>query len=320
MQRANQEHARPNFLPFFLASVPAAILENILFLPFDTMAKCHQDSFKQIPAAPATPLKYSPLPNTSIIYNTLTSLYKGFLPNTLYRVLQRSIMFTGQPIANHWLDKKAGQAIETQFGKPYRTPLIATLAGFATCFMEIPLFPLSTMTVRKQTRGIAYKDSIVQGGLWNGWSITLARNFVAAGLFFGTAAYIRQRCFNISTPKDATFSQEWIASSMSALLATTANHPLDTIKTLMQANTQHSLSGWAVASKLWAEKGLIGFMLGYMPRIAVVAPRHAFAMTVVNQLAKEADRLSKQGLFAIKNTPPSNENLQASENQHTMKK
>lgn len=319
MMHTHTHDKRPHFAPYLLASSISAILENIIFFPLDTTAKRLQFTTKPIPFSTTiknNELKNILFPSTTTLHGAFASLYEGLLSSITYRIAQRNVMFTGQPMVDYWLHKKAGQTIENQFGKTISGPLIATIAGLATSLIEIPFLPFNTASVRMQTQHISFKQAVASGHLYNGSIITIWRNVIAATILFGGAAFARKRLFNIDTPRDASLTQEWLASSIGATLATTANNPLDLIKTRIQANNGLQ-TGWDIAKTTWIKEGSTGFMRGLIPRLLTVSPRTAFSMTITNQLVKKATELQSLGFFnkkSNKSITTDKESIQQREN------
>lgn len=295
---------RPQFPPYFFASSISATIESMLFHPLDTVAKRLQHNPVRISIySPqfSTQLKQAVLPNANTLRAAFVSLYQGIFVGIAYRILQRNIMFVGQPAANYILNKKSGPAIEHYFGPTLRGPLIASLAGWMTCIMEMPALFLDTVKVRMQNKHLDFMPAFKSGNLLDSMGITVTRNMIAATSLFGGAAFVRQM-YGLNNPNDATLKQEWIASSFGATLATTLNNWADTIKTRVQSNNDGK-SYKEIGSLIWKQEGVRGlFFRGLVPRLITVAPRTAFAMTAVNQIVKKVNAASEQGMFSRRKT------------------
>jgi hypothetical protein len=275
----------------------------MLFHPLDTIAKRLQHNHQRISVfSPqfSIELRQAIFSDATSLRAAFVSLYKGIFVSIAYRILQRNIMFVGQPFVNSILNKKVGSGIEQYFGQSWRGPLTASLAGWMTCIMEMPVLFLDTVKVRMQTQHLEFIPAISSGNLFNAMGITVTRNMIAATSLFGGATFVRQ-LYGLSNPNEATLQQEWIASSFGATVATTLNNWADTIKTRKQSNND-AKSSMEIASMIWQKEGIRGmFFRGLVPRLATVAPRTAFAMTVVNQIVKKVNAASEQGFFSRPN-------------------
>lgn len=294
--------SRPAFLTYFLTSSCVAVFENILFHWTDTISKRLQNNPIRVSASSpqfTSELKQVILPNVTNVRGTFASLYHGLLTGIAYRVLQRNIMFVGQPRADDFLNQHAGPAVERYLGYSFRGPAIAAVAGFITCVLEMPFLLFDTAKVRMQTQGMSFMEAISAGHLYKATGITMTRNVIAATSLFGGATFVRQS-FGVRNPQDASLKQECIAAAFGACLATCLNNWADMLKTRLQGNHE-SKTCRQIASTIWASEGVRGmFLRGLIPRLCTVAPRIAFTMTAVNQIVKKVDGLTGQGFFSRK--------------------
>lgn len=290
---------RPPFFPYLLGSTLSAIFENGLFFPTETLSKRLQVAHMQVTLLnmhQMNRLKATLFPNSKTPIAAFASLYQGSIANIVYRIMQRTAMFTGQPMIEYNINQKIGDHIEQQFGEHARTPITNMIAGSASCFLELPFFPLSTISVRMQTQPVSITKAFYTGHLFNGLLVTTSRNLLSAMALFGSAAFARQSLFGLHDVQKASWQQEWIAASIGATIATTLNNPLDVLKTRIQASNG-TLSGAAIAKTIYYNDGVAGFMRGLVPRFFTVAPRTAVGMTVANQLAKKISLMTKHGFF-----------------------
>lgn len=304
--RDNTGKTCPDFLPYLFATVIAATMENLLFHWTDTISKrLQQNPMRVSVLSPyfSSELKQVILPNITNYSSAFSSLYQGLKTGIAYRILQRNVMFVGQPRIDYFLNQYAGPTIDEHVGVSYRKPITASLAGLFTCFIEMPFLMLDTVKVRMQTQGMGFKEAIMTGNLYNAAGITLVRNVIAATFLFGGSTVVRQS-FGLNNPQEATLKQEFIASSVGAVLATSCNNWADMIKTRKQGNYS-AIPCITIAKNIWAAEGIKGmFLRGLIPRLCTVAPRTAFTMTVVNQLVKKVNSLSEQGFFSRRQPVP----------------
>jgi len=302
MQRKMREHhTHPPFSHFFLAASITAILENIIFFPVTRTITLLQTTQKKLSLrANRAEIKQLILPNVTTPKAAIYELYKGIWPNTLYRILQRNIMFALQPIIKFGLDKLAGTSIENQLGKQYRDPLLSGSAGIASSLLEIICLPLSTISIRMQAQGCTLKEAIATGNLYSGSKITAIRNIEAALILYTYSSYLKQK-FNAENKENITFwqqlYQELYVASAASTASTAFSHPIDTIKTRMQAAPLKQ-SILKTTETVWMQEGYKGFLRGFFPRLISATPRTIFSMTMTNEIIHYAASLSKQGIFA----------------------
>jgi len=286
----------PNYAAKSITASTVAILENAMFHPVDTIKTLLQQHTKRLTFFTPDLFKeimHVVLPNVSSFRGAVASFYRGFGDGVKFRVAQKNLMYVGQQWTEKLMDKYTGHAIEHYLGKDWRAPTIEAVAGVISSLPETAFLHWDTAKVRAQA-----KKAIGTGNVYAAAGITILRNAIAASALFGGSSYVRQ-CYGV-TKKTASFKQEFAASSVGALFATTFNNWADVLKTNMQTS-EIKTTTWVIARTVIATKGISGLLLaGLFPRTLTITPRVALGLTFYNRLGLEVEKVFEHGFFSKK--------------------
>lgn len=282
----------------------AGVLEILLFHPVDTTAKRLMVDRRAARSwrlgaeiALGKVALAAPLPHK------LRAMYPGAGYAMCYKVLQRGLQYTVQPMVSKYLASRQREAFVACFGYKYHRVAEHAAAGCVTGFSEVVFLPIDSLKVRRQTGMPLSLSSSAQSSLWGlvrsayrGGAWTAARNAVGSCAFFGSAAFTKEWVLQLEDYEAATLGQHFTASIVGAVLSILVACPCDIVKTRMQrqigvaargspAHDAHRLgSGLQIAREIAAREGPSAFFKGWVPKCSVVAPKLMFTYTAANWL------------------------------------
>lgn len=296
--------------PHLIGASTSGVLEIAIFHPIDTIAKrlmtnragiwTAERSFMQgMRAAHSIVLRDAA---TSSVGRQFLSLYPGIGFGAVYKVLQRTYKFAGQPIARNIMRKKYGTSFYDKFGKKTGGDLINAVSGSLIGLGEVILMPLDTLKIKAQTNPESLKGKslytifIKEGpSLYRGWRWTASRNMPGSFLLFGVNSFIYTRVFGTDGPKSSPLHAILVASACGAVASIVCTNPLDVIKTRIQnRDFNDPRSGGKLVSDLLRDEGPHAFFKGVTPKTLLIGPKLIFSFFVAQaitsriQLAWEA--------------------------------
>lgn len=233
-------------------------------------------------------------------------LYKGITVGIWDKIAKRINRFGGQEIlVNH--------ALQPALKKYLNPTLIHALGGVLVGISEIFFLPLDTIKVNIQLNPDAFKiknksknfikDSrIYQAGtmhgwkLWNGWQPTAWRNGFGSGILFGAYEFFYAKILKVTRDK-ASFTQRFVASSVSASLSVTLTLPWDVVKKRMQQasvdsnHPNHHFKSMQHAKKMWREEGMSCFFKGNFWKIGNSVAKLTTAMMILPKAINTFEKL-----------------------------
>lgn len=266
----------------------------MLFHPVDTIAKRLMSTESRIVVSSASATRmnlnhaiFRKSADASVMAK-LGSLFPGIGFGAAYKVLQRVYKFGGQPVVKDALRARYGVKFEDTFGKINGNTMLSATAGSIIGVGEIFLLPLDALKVKAQTapeqlkgRGLIEIFTKEGFGLYRGAAWTAARNAPGSFALFGGNSFAKSLMHLGEDDKQATWTQDAIASTAGAVASITIAQPLDVIKTRIQNRPFDSPeSGFSITRKLIKNEGVGGFFKGLTPKLIVVGPKLVFSFTV----------------------------------------
>ena len=204
------------------STITAAVLEVVLFHPFDTIQKRLQKN-----PNPIYDFNKSIKTNLYNAYDVAClnpktksfSLYPGLPWAGSYKALQRGLKFGGQPYVEKFLQTN----VFSESNKVWATAFSGAIMGAG----EVILLPLDIYKIRKQTgsedTGISYRAL----------HVTVLRNIIGSFLLFGVPQLIQTK---IARDEKLSRTEKAFTNAIGAAACLIASNPLDVIKTRMQAD------------------------------------------------------------------------------------
>jgi len=296
--------------PFLIGAATSGVLEIAIFHPVDTVGKRlmtnrepiftkERSFFQGLRAAHSIVLRDAAQKS---IVGQFFSLYPGVGFGAVYKILQRTYKFAGQPIMRSALRAKYGDAVDKKLGKKSGRDMLNAFAGSLIGLGEVVLLPFDTLKIRAQTNPDALKgkglyDIFVKegGSLYRGWNWTACRNIPGSFLLFGVNSFIYTRVFGTTGPKDSPLHAIFMASACGAVASIVCTNPLDVIKTRVQSRAADDpRSGAVLVKDLLRDEGPTAFFKGVTPKTLLIGPKLIFSFFVAQaitsriQLAWEA--------------------------------
>lgn len=278
-----------------LGSAIAGLSELSLFHPVDTVAKRLMSTESRLVVIGSGSTTAYNL-NHAIFresYNKnpfakIGSLFPGIGFGAAYKIVQRVYKFGGQPVVRDMLSTKYGKEVEDRFGRKTGRTLISATAGSMIGIGEVFLLPLDALKVKAQTapeqlKGRGVIDIFRKEGLnlYRGAGWTAARNAPGSFALFGGNSAAKSYMRVGEDGKQATWTQDALASTAGAISSITVAQPLDVIKTRIQNRPFNSPeSGVSIMTNLLKNEGVGGFFKGLTPKLMVIGPKLVFSFTV----------------------------------------
>jgi len=186
-------------LPYLIGSSTSGVLEIALFHPVDTVAKRLMSSQKSVFLAGGKGIDTTVLSSIIFkenvgkgVFTKLYGLFPGASFGVVYKVLQRTYKWGGQPLAKGAMDVRFGEAYRNAFGKKNGNDLMHASAGALIGAGEVFLLPLDVLKIKMQVNpealaGRGVIDIFKNEGfaLYRGWNWTIARNMPGSFALFG---------------------------------------------------------------------------------------------------------------------------------------
>jgi hypothetical protein len=215
-QESKQTRSRQEYKSTYslIGAAVAGFAEVAAFQPVDTGIKRLQNSkqeFKSIKDRFTTAVMDSK--------SNRISLYPGIGWGLVYKVLQRTYKFGGQPFVEKELKPYFGTEINNKRWLKF-------LSGAIMGAGEAALVPIDTLKIRKQT------GSADHGVSYRAFGTTIMRNVIGSSALFGTPFLIE----SFFAGQEKSRIQATFMDSAGAITSLILSHPLDVIKTRMQAD------------------------------------------------------------------------------------
>jgi len=292
--------------PHLIGAATSGVLEIAIFHPVDTIGKrlmtnklpifTPERSFMQsMRTAHGIVLRDAA---SKGLVGQFFSLYPGVGFGAVYKILQRTYKFAGQPIMRNAMRAKYGEQMTKKFGSKTATDLLNSVSGSLIGLGEVVLLPFDTLKIKAQTNPDALKgkglyEIFVKDGasLYRGWNWTACRNIPGSFLLFGVNSFIYTRVFGTTGPKDSPLHAIFLASACGAVASIVATNPLDVIKTRVQSrHVDDPRSGMSLVKDLLKDEGPTAFFKGVTPKTLLIGPKLIFSFFVAQAITSRIQR------------------------------
>lgn len=220
-------------------------------------------------------------------YQKLKSLTKGPLSGFGFHaastVIRRGVTFTVQKGSAGYLEGTLQDGPRHRAAIAVFTGMIAggtegVLNNSLRRCMILQQVPGSTMSTMGDVVRHVYQREGWQG-FGKGTAITVVRNVVSGGVFFGLFEFAK------AMPEAATPSERrWrdgVASGAATVSALLASNSFDVVKTHLQVGMGTKVSAWDIAKTLYRESGMRAFQSGLGMNLVRGAPATAFFVVLM---------------------------------------
>ena len=150
-----------------LGSVTSGVLEIALFHPFDTTGKrlmTYQGHFRgqssiSSAVAQVNNVIFREYADQSFI-KRYTSLYRGVISASFYKICQRVIRFSGQPIAAEYAHRKYDRQAKKLVGEKWSKPMIHACTGALIGVSEVSIVPLDILKIKGKLILLHLKEKV----------------------------------------------------------------------------------------------------------------------------------------------------------------
>lgn len=274
----------------FVASGMAGGLELCVFYPIDTIAKRMMVSQDSCKAANWQRILLQEGVNSSRA-GKIKSLFPGLSFGAAYKVTQRAYVWGGQPYVREVLKRR--YQVHEKMGKPFCDGLAGSIMGVG----EVSLLPLNALKTRAQTnpqyRVQGLMQFVRQHGvmrLYAGWQWAVTRNIPGSFALFGATAFVRQHILGLANNKDASVTQNAIASTAGCVSSILVACPFDVVKTRIQSGAFGDRCGMHIARDIFREEGFNAFFKGAAPKLLTVGPKLIFSFTLAQCLMAKLEQ------------------------------
>jgi len=283
-------------------STLAGVMELLVFHPVDTIAKRLMNNQEAVSGISG----YSKVIFRGAYDKPLLQRYGSLFPGlgfaAAYKISQRIYKFGGQPVVVDFLKGNFSGYFHRQFGDRNAKSVMHAVAGSMIGVGEIILLPLDVLKIRAQTnpkalggRGITQIFQEEGFALYRGAGWTAARNAPGSFALFGGSALCKEYIFGLTNFNDATFFQNFVASTCGASASILVSQPLDVIKTRVQSRSFDSPEpGMTVVRNLLKGEGASALFKGVIPKLIAVGPKLVFSFTVAQHVIAFLEKMSKE--------------------------
>ncbi|KAH9014337.1 mitochondrial carrier [Lactarius pseudohatsudake] len=254
-----------------LGSGTSGVAELLIFHPVDTIAKRLMSNKAKVSFSSLSPIIFREHA-TAPLGRKLLSLFPGLGYAAGYKVSQRIYKFGGQPWFNDVLTRHYKSNFTNAFGERKGKMMMQATAGSLTGIGEVVLLPLDALKIKRQVNPEAFRGRgvvriFLEEGttLYRGWGWTVARNAPGSFALFGASAATKDYVLGVSDYRNATWTQNFIASVAGAVASITT-------------------SGVTIIRDLLRDEGATAVFKGLTPKILVVGPKLVFSYTIAQSL------------------------------------
>jgi len=280
-----------------IGSSTSGVLETAIFYPVDTVAKRLMSNTSSKGATDFQSLQKVMFRENA--HKSIVKKWGGLFPGVgfgaIYKILQRTYKFGGQPIVKQALDNKLGRHFQNFFGKKNGNDMLHATSGFLIGIGETALLPLDILKIKVQVNpNYSIRDNMSEltfREMYAGWSWTAFRNMPGSFILFGANSLAYTRLYGIDGPKDAKFHQIFVASMCGATFSILLSSPMDVIKTRIQnKHFGDKRSGMRYVRNLLKKEGPSAFYKGILPKLGLIGPKLVFAFTFAQWLIAYLDK------------------------------
>jgi len=281
-----------------IGSATSGVLEIALFHPVDTVAKRLMSNTASGGATDLGSLNKVVFRENAggTVFKKWGGLFPGVGFGAMYKVLQRTYKFGGQPIAKQAMDDRVGHHFRNVFGKKTGNDMLHATSGSLIGLGEIVLLPLDILKIKAQVNPEYSIRQNLQGvgirEMYAGWNWTAFRNMPGSFVLFGANSLAYSRLFGIDGPKEAKFYQIFVASMCGGTCSILFSSPMDVIKTRIQNKPfGDKRGGMKYVADLMKEEGGGAFFKGVVPKLGLIGPKLVFAFTIAQWLIATLDEV-----------------------------
>lgn len=281
-----------------IAPACAAIIENIIFHPLDTIVKRLEAD---------TTHTRDPQHLSRIIFHdahdkSLLAKYKSLLPGfnfaIEYKIFQRMYKFGGQPLIRSAVTKRlmTHPYVIRKFGESGARILCEAVSGSLVGAGEVVLLPLDALKIKMQAQlpmdspKVSVRELIAMCGgvrqLYNGAGWTILRNVPGSFALFGTSALVREKVFGLKgggRKNNATLFQHFVSSFAGSVASILVASPMDVLKMRAQVGKKISLV------EIVRNEGVMSLWKGTSMKLVSAGPRLIFAYTLSQWLINKVE-------------------------------
>lgn len=281
-----------------IAPACAAIIENIIFHPLDTVVKrleadtTHTRDRKQL---------------SRIIFHDahdkgLLAKYRSLLPGfnfaIEYKIFQRMYKFGGQPLIRSLVTKRimTHPGVIRRLGRSNARILCEAVSGSLVGAGEVVLLPLDALKIKMQAQlpmdspNTSVRELVgLCGGvrqLYNGAWWTILRNVPGSFALFGVSALVREKVFGLKgggRKNNATLFQHFVSSFAGSVASILVASPMDVLKMRAQVGKGISLR------QIVRNEGILSLWKGTSMKLVSAGPRLIFAYTLSQWLINKVE-------------------------------
>jgi len=279
-----------------IGSSTSGVLEIGIFHPIDTVAKRLMSNTAAGGASDYASLELVIFRENANkgVFQKWGGLFPGVGFGAVYKVLQRTYKFGGQPIAKQFMDDKVGHHFRNVFGDKTGNDMLHATSGSLIGLGEIILLPLDILkikaqvnpqySIRENLKGVTLRE------MYAGWNWTAFRNMPGSFVLFGANSLAYTRLFGIDGPRDAKFYQIFVASMCGGTCSILFSSPMDVIKTRIQNKPfGDKRGGMKYVTDLVKEEGPGAFFKGVIPKLGLIGPKLVFSFTIAQWLIAYLD-------------------------------
>jgi hypothetical protein len=212
-------------------------------------------------------------------------LMQGFKEGLAYKVFQRALVYGlgiyFVPQMQHWLTPK----LPKTWDKRWSDVAIATFGGSLVGPIEaVVVLPVDTIKIIMQTNpnaGNALNIIMAQKlRLWNSLALTMPRNFIGAGVFWGMESFGKNFLIERTPGKDPTFFQELFTATLATSASIIGSNPLNVAKVRVQASEGNTTTVKELV-RVFKEGAM---MRGVIPNLLLAGPKKILSFAVAKHL------------------------------------
>lgn len=281
-----------------IAPACAAIIENIIFHPLDTIVKrLEADTTHVHDRKHLSQIIFHDAYNKPFI-EKYRSLMPGFNFSVEYKILQRMYKFGGQPLIRSNVTKHlmGNTRLTNAIGVANTRILCEAVSGSLVGAGEVILLPLDALKIKLQAQlpldapKMSVGELVGQCGgvrkLYNGAKWTVLRNVPGSFALFGTSALVREKVFGLKgggRRNHATLFQHFVSSLAGSVASILVSAPMDVLKMRAQVGKRISVV------EIIKSEGLLSLWKGTSMKLLSAGPRLIFAYTLSQWLINKVE-------------------------------
>lgn len=281
-----------------IAPACAAIIENIIFHPLDTIVKrLEADTTHMRDRKHLKRIIFHDAHDKSLLSKYL-SLMPGFNYAVEYKIFQRMYKFGGQPLIRSVVTRHVmtHPRVVGALGASNARILCEALSGSLVGACEVVLLPLDALKIKMQAQlpmdspKMSVRELVALCGgvreLYNGAGWTVLRNVPGSFALFGVSAMVREKVFGLKgggRKNNATLFQHFVSSLAGSVASILVASPMDVLKMRAQVGKKISVG------EIVRNEGLLSLWKGTSMKLLSAGPRLIFAYTLSQWLINKVE-------------------------------